>query len=225
LNLTNSIEQNGDGNPKLVGFSSNKEVKVNLSSAIFDNRVMALLTGNSATTAASTVYRREIITVTSSAATLTNVPKDGTIIGGLWLLPSDGVESTEYTNVAATPAATEFTLSTKTLGFNAAVVDNTQFVAYYIADTANTTQTITISSNTFPAAFKLVLEVLVTDFYSKALYPAQITIPSCKMEDNWQLSFKPDGDPEPLTLPIEVLKPATSDDMFTLKIYDSDSLT
>jgi hypothetical protein len=44
------------------------------------------------------------------------------------------------------------------------------------------------------------------------------------MEDNWQLSFKPDGDPEPLTLPIEVLKPATSNDMFTLKIYDSDNL-
>lgn len=214
----------GDGNPKLVGFSSNKEVKVNLSSAIFDNRAMALLSGNDIVTAAETVYQREVITVASSAATLTKgTPKDGSLVG-LYLLGADGVESTEYTKVAATPSATQYTLSTKTLGFNVAVTNGTQFVAYFIADTADTTQTITISSDKFPASFKLVLEVLVTDFYSKALYPAQITIPSCKMEDNWQLSFKPDGDPEPMSLPIEVLKPANSNDMFTLKIYDGSAV-
>ena len=65
------------------------------------------------------------------------------------------------------------------------------------------------------------MEVLVTDFATKTLYPAQIIIPSCKMEDNWEFSFSPDGDPAPFNLPIEVLKPATSDDMFTMTIYDS----
>jgi hypothetical protein len=176
-------------NPKLVGFSSNKEVKVNLSSAIFDNRVLGLLTGNSITTGATTVYRREIITVTTAAANLTSTPKGGELLG-LYLLGADGVESTEYAKVASAPTATEFTLTVKALAFNVAVTDGTQFVAYYVADTGATTQTMTISSDKFPAAFKLVLEVLVTDFYTKALYPAQITIPSAKMEDNWSLSFK-----------------------------------
>jgi hypothetical protein len=184
---------------------------------------MALLTGNNIVTGATDVYRREVITTASDAATLTSTPKGGVLIA-LYLLGADGVESTEYTKVSESPAATQYTLTGKNLAFNSAVEDGTQFVAYYISDTANTTQTITVSSDKFPAAFKLVLEVLVTDFYTKALYPAQITIPSAKMEDSWSLSFEPEGEPQALTLPIEVLKPANSNDMFTMKIYDSSAL-
>lgn len=223
VSSTTTYARGGDGNPKLVGFSSDKEVKVNLSSAIFDNRAMALLTGNSIATSASTVYRREIITVATLKASVTSTPKAGAILC-MYLLGADGVESTEYTLAASTPGATEYSLSTKEFTFTSGTANGTQFVVYYIADTAATSQTITVSSNKFPASFILVLEVLVTDFYTKALYPAQITIPSCKMEDNWQFSFKPDGDPEPLTLPIEVLKPAASNDMFTMKIYDDTAL-
>lgn len=178
----------GDGNPKLVGFSSNKEVKVNLSSAIFDNRAMALLTGNNMVTAASPVYRREVLTSSSDALTLGATPKDSELVG-LYLLGTDGVESTEYTKVASAPTGTQYSLSSKTITLPTDTTDGTQFVVYYIVTSADTTQTMTISSDKFPAAFKLVMEVLVTDFSTKALYPAQITIPSCKMEDNWQLSF------------------------------------
>lgn len=213
----------GDGNPKLIGFSSNKEVKVNLSSAIFDNRAMSLLTGNNIVTDAATVYRREIVIVNNGTATLSKTPKDGNLLA-LYVLGSDGVESTELT--VGTPATNEdeYSISTKTITVHSSIVNGTQLVAYFMVDTANTSQTITVSSDKFPAAFKLVMEVLVTDFATKALYPAQIVIPSAKMEDNWQFSFKPDGDPEPLNLPIEVLKPANSNDMFTLTIYDDNAI-
>jgi hypothetical protein len=214
----------GDGNPKLIGFSSNKEVKVNLSSAIFDNRAMALLTGNSIVTAATEVYRREVLTSTSDALTLSATPKNSELVG-LYLLGSDGVESDEYTKVVSAPTVKQYSLSSKSVTLPTDTTDGTQFVVYYIVTSADTTQTLTVSSDKFPSAFKLVLEVLVTDFATKTLYPAQITIPSAKMEDSWQLSFKPDGDPEPLALPIEVLKPANSNDMFTLKVYDSAALT
>jgi len=213
----------GDGNPKLIGFSSNKEVKVNLSSAIFDNRAMALLTGNNIVTDTATVYRREIVIVNDGTAKLSKTPKGGLL--ALYVLGSDGVESTELTVGDPATKANEYSISTKTITVNSAIVNGTQLVAYFMVDTANTSQTITVSSDKFPAAFKLVMEVLVTDFATKALYPAQIVIPSAKMEDNWQFSFKPDGDPEPLNLPIEVLKPANSNDMFTLTIYDDKAIT
>lgn len=214
----------GDGNPKLLGFSSNKEAKVNLSSAIFDNRAMALLTGNNIVTAATPVYRREVLTSISDALTLGATPKDSELLG-LYLLGSDGVESTEYSKVASAPTGNQYALSSKTITLPTATVDGTQFVVYYMVTAADTTQTLTVSSDKFPAAFKLVMEVLVTDFATKALYPAQLIINSARMEDNWSLSFKPDGDPEPLSLPIEILKPANSNDMFTLKIYDADALS
>lgn len=209
----------GDGNPKLIGFSSNKEVKVNLSSAIFDNRALALLTGNSIITGVSDVYKREIINVTleleDKVVSLNHTPKDGVLLG-VYLLGVDGVESTEFTDA-------DYTLVDKKLSFTTEeIMVGDKIVVYYITNTADTTQTITVSSDAFPGAFKLILEVLVTDLYTKALFPAQIEIPSCKMEDNWQLSFRPDGEPEPMSLPIEVLKSTTSNDMFTLKIYETD---
>lgn len=218
---------NGDGNPKLIGFSSNKEIAIELSSAIFDNRAIALLTGNDIVEGAKEVYRREVITVVDSSgdkiAQLTNTPADGELLG-LYLLGADGVESTEYKLSDDYPEETEYVLNTKTLLFHDDVEVGTKFVAYFIADTAATTQTITVSSDKFPAAFKLVMHVFVTDFHTKALYLAEIVIPSAKMEDNWTLSFRPDGEPEPLNLPIEVLQPAGSTDMLTMKIIDEDNI-
>ncbi len=213
----------GDGNPKLVGFSSNKESRVTLSSAIFDNRAMALLTGNDIVTGKNTVYRREVVTVASGKATLKDTPK-GQKLEALYVMGADGVEDTELTVGTPATGADEYTLAVSTITVNSAIGDGKQLVAYYLAETDDTAQTITISSDAFPASFKLVMEVLVTDFYTKKLYPAQIVIPSAKCEDNWSLSFAPDGDPQALELPVEILKPANSNDMWTMTIYDDSTV-
>ncbi len=212
----------GDGNPKLVGFSSNKEVRATLQSALFDNRAMALLTGNAIKDGKQTIYRREVLTVASAKASLNATPKGGTLLA-LYVMGADGVEDLELEK-AETVATGKYKLTTKEISVHTDVANGSQLVAYYMADTNATAQTITVSSDAFPAAFKLVLEVLVTDFYTKKLYPAQIIIPSAKMEDGWSLSFAPDGDPAALDLPIEVLKPANSNDMFTMTIYDAEKL-
>ena len=149
-------------------------------------------------------------------STLTATPKDGELIA-LYAFGADGVEAEELA------LTTGYTLVDKEVTLISAE-NGSQVVAYYMVDTADSAQTITVSSDAFPAAFKLVLEVLVTDFYTKKLYPAQIIIPSAKMEDGWSLSFAPDGDPSALDMPIEVLKPANSNDMFTMTIYEDETL-
>lgn len=209
----------GDGNPKLVGFTSDKEVKVNLSSAIFDNRAMALLTGNSIIEGATDVYKREVVVVgKTNEADLVGTPKEGKLLA-LYILGADGVEDTEL-EAAETVATGKYKLTTKKITVHTDITAGTKLVAYYMFATTTTAQTITVSANAFPATFKLVMEVLVTDFYTKKLYPAQIIVPSAKMEDNWSLSFEPTGDPQSLDLPVEILKPADSDDMFTMTIYE-----
>lgn len=180
----------GDGNPKLVGFSSNKEVKATLQSALFDNRAMALLTGNAIKDGVQTIYRRDVLTVATAKASLTATPKNG--IQALYVMGADGIEDVEL-EVSETVAAGKYKLTGKEISLHTDVTDGSQLVAYYMVDTGATAQTITVSSDAFPAAFKLVLEVLVTDFYTKKLYPAQIIIHSAKMEDGWSLSFAPDG--------------------------------
>src|SRR5690606_21893449 len=136
----------------------------------------------------------------------------------------DGVEGTELSLGDPASAEDTYSLSDKTVTVHESITDGTELVAYYMIDSPATSQTITVSSDAFPSAFKLVMEVLVTDFHTKKLYPAQIIIPSCKMEDNWSFSFAPDGDPAPLEMPIEVLKPANSNDMFTMTIYDNEAV-
>lgn len=206
----------GDGNPKIVGFSSDKDVRINLSSAVFDNRAMALLTGNSLKIGSIPIYRREIVTVDDEKAVLPHTPKDEKLLA-LYTYGADGVEAEELI------VDKDYTLNGKELTL-IGIDDGTRLVAYYMVDAPDNSQTITVSADVFPGAFKLVMEVLITDIHTKKLYPAQIVIPSCKMEDNWSFSFAPEGDPAPLEMPMEVLKPADSSDMFTMTIYDEDKL-
>lgn len=209
----------GDGNPKLIGFSSNKEVTANLSSAIFDNRALALLTGNDITTGGQDVYRRETPIVASSKVTIKGEPKDGELIA-LYVLGADGVEAEELKLTSSTVATGEYEVTGSEITVHTDIADGTALAVYYMIDAGLDAQTITVSSDKFPSAFKLVMEVLVTDFHTQMLYPAQIIIPSARMEDSWALSFEAEGDPQALDLPIEVLKPANSNDMFTMTIYE-----
>lgn len=177
---------------------------------------MALLTGNELKIGSVPIYRREIVTVNGGKATLPNTPKDGKLLA-LYEYGADGVEANELV------VDEDYTLNAKDITLTS-TEDGTRLVAYYMVDAPETSQTITVSSDAFPGAFKLVMEVLVTDIHTQKLYPAQIVIPSCKMEDNWSFSFAPEGDPAPLEMPIEILKPADSNDLFTMTIYDDEQL-
>src|SRR5690606_17589701 len=52
----------GFGNPRIVGFSSNRESRVALQDAIFDNRALAMLTGNELTEGAKDVHKIDTLT-------------------------------------------------------------------------------------------------------------------------------------------------------------------
>lgn len=185
VSSTTVYARGGDGNPKLVGFSSDKEVKASLSSALFDNRALALLTGNTIKVGAHPVYRREVLKVATGNATLPSTPKGGELLA-LYVLGEDGVELDELV------VTDDYTLDSKEITL-LGTDDGTTLIAYYMIDAPASSQTITVSSDAFPGAFKMIMEVLVTDFHTKKLYPAQIIIPSAQMEDNWALSFAPDG--------------------------------
>src|SRR5690606_21407970 len=72
--------QGGFGNPRLVGFSSNRQATVTLQDAIFDNKALAMLTGNDLVEGAKEVSRIETLTVSSNAAALSKTPV-GALVG------------------------------------------------------------------------------------------------------------------------------------------------
>jgi hypothetical protein len=212
----------GRGNAKLVGFSTNREAKITLQDSIFDNKAIAMLTGNDLVNGVQKVDRNEILTVTSNTISLSKTPQ-GAIVS-VFKLNADGTNGTEYT--LGTPASnpTDYSVNGKVLTFNAAVLNGTQFRVYYQVNTATDAKMIKVTSDQFGKAFRVVLDVLVVDQFTQAAYEGQLRIPNAKFQDNFNLSFSADGDPAVLDLNMEVLKAATSADMWQLVVYDDDAI-
>jgi len=188
---TTVYARGGRGNAKLVGFSSDRESKLKLQDAIFDNHAVAMLTGNDIVTGVHKVNINEIITTTSDKASITNTPV-GAIIS-VYQVNVDGTNGTEFT--LGTPATNpaEFSILAKELTFPAATVDGTKFRVYYYANTDSTAKTVKVTSDMFGGSFRVVIDVLVVDEYTKAAYQGQLIIPNGKFEDNFNLSFAATG--------------------------------
>lgn len=208
----------GIGNAKLVGFSSNREARINLEDAIFDNDAIAMLTGNDPTVGAKEIDYQEVKATVSDKITLTKTPSGNLL--GVFKLNADGTNGEEYTAGDPATEATEYSIVGKEITFNSALTDGTKFRVYYKVNTDATATTVKVTSDQFGKTFRVNLDVLVRDEYTKSDYKGQLRIPNAKFEDNFSFSFAAEGDPATLTLPLEILKSPTSTDMWELVIYD-----
>lgn len=212
----------GRGNAKLVGFSSNRESKINLEDAIFDNKAVAMLTGNNILEGKKTVDRRDVITVTSNKASLQKTPKGALI--SVYEVNPDGTNGKEYTLGTPATNVNDFSIAAKELTFNVGVVNNTKVRVYYKVETALDAKTIKVTSDKFGGSFRVTLDVLVVDEFTKKAFQGQLNIPNAKFEDSFNLDFAADGDPAVLTLPLEILKSPVNTDMWELVIYDEGAI-
>lgn len=227
---TSGVETSGDtvysrggfGNPKLVGFSSNREAKLTLEDAIFDNLALAMLTGNDPEIKARVIYKNEVKTVVSNKITLTNTPV-GAIIG-VYKVNPDGTNGEEYTLGTPSINENEYSILDKSLTFHSSVENSANIRVYYKVKTGADTTRIKVTSDKFGGTFKVVLDVIVRDEYTKDDYAGQIYIPNAKFEDNFNIDLSVDGDPASLTLTMELLKDPVSNDMWALDIFDNSTI-
>lgn len=208
----------GRGNARIVGFSSNRESRITLEDAIFDNEAVAMLTGNDIVAGAKTVDVNEVKTITSNKLTLSKTPT-GAIIS-VYKVNPDGTNGEEYTLGTPATNATEYSIAAKELTFHTTVTNGTQFRIYYQAQTPSDAKTVKVTSDAFGGSFRVVLDVLVVDEYTKKAFQGQLRVPNAKFEDNFNLNFAAEGDPAVLSLPLEILKSPNSTDMWELVIYD-----
>lgn len=218
-----SYARGGEGNPKLVGFSSNREGKLALQDALFDNNAIAMLTGNGLVSGAQDIDYKESKTVTSGKITLSKTPK-GAIVS-VYAINNDGTNGTEYTLGTPATKPLEYSVTGKELTFNTAVTNGTIIRVYYTVTTASDAKKMKVSSDSFGGTFKIVGNVLVRDSFDGKDYPATITIPRGKFEDNFSMALSVDGDPAVLDLPVEMLKDPVSKELWSMVVYnDADIL-
>lgn len=215
-----SYATGGPGNTRLVGFSTNRQAKLAIQDAIFDNKSIAMLTGNDPTTGIKTIDRNEVKSTTSSIITLDKTPS-GAIVT-VYKVNADGTNGTEYTLGTPATNTTEYSVSGKTFTFHSSVVNGTQFRIYYRVNTDSTATTISVTSDKFGSTFKVVMDVIVRDAFTKKDFAAQIIVPNAKFEDNFNLSFSASGDPAVLDLNMECLKDPVSTNMWQMVVFDED---
>ncbi|WP_135554516.1 hypothetical protein [Paenibacillus cymbidii] len=223
--LENSAEtvyaRGGRGNAKIVGFSSNREGKVKLQDALITNEALAMLTSNNVAIASANIYQRDELVVSSDAAALKFTPAAAGSLISVYKLNPDGTHGSELAYTASAAASGKYTVTGKTLGFFAdEIADGAKVVAYYKTETDEDASTITVSSDKFAGSFKVVLDCLVRDAYTKQDYAAQIVINNAKLLDSFKFSMASTGDPTMLDLELDILKPINGNDMWTMTVYD-----
>lgn len=205
----------GRGNAKLIGFSSNREARVTLQDAIFDNAAMALLTGNTVTTEAKTINLYEDLIVDSADKITITTDLALATTPNIRVYPLTGNSIGEALTVT-----TDYTVAGKVITIlEAGVEAGDTYRVYFDAVTAADAQTIKVTSDKFGGMYKVVADVMVRDEETKADYFAQFIAYNAKIEDNFTFSFSPDGDPSVLDIPLEILKSPNSTNMWEFVIY------
>lgn len=204
----------GKGNAKLVGFSSNREARITLQDAIFDNLALAMLTGNDIVTGSQKVakfYRAAL----DSSGEFTVPAEMGTVdkVLSIHELDYDGI-----TPLAPLTVTTDYTI----VGNDVEIVagsEGDKYVIYFETTTLPTSKTVTVTADKFGGTFKLVVDVTVRDEFTGQDFYGQFVAERAKIEDDFSFNFSPDGDPSVLDLPIEILKDPMSTDMWKLIIF------
>lgn len=162
-------------------------MKINVQDAIFDNKALAMLTGNDLVEGAKNVTRIETVTVNSNAAAISKTPVGDPI--GVYVLNADGTLGEELTLAAGTVATGEYDITGKNLTFFAGdLADGTKVSVYFSVSTDATAKNLKVTSDQFGKSFKVVIDTVIVDEYTKDLYAGQIIIPNAKFEDNFNLS-------------------------------------
>lgn len=217
----------GSGNPKVVGFSGDREAKINLQDCVFTNEVLAMMTGNEVKKGIIAVHQREMLKVTANKVTLSYSPATVDTLISVYKAEADGTHGVEFTKaVGSTPASGEYKVAGKEVTFNASeLADGDEVIVYYQAKTDASAKTITVSTDKFAGTYKLVLDVLVRDVHTKEDFAAQIVAGAAKLTDGWKIEAKADGDPSVFDIPIELMKPVNSKELYSMTIYDYTALS
>lgn len=216
----------GRGNPKIVGFSSDREGKIMLKSSIITNEVIAMMTGNAIVTASQNITQRDELVVNTNATNLLYTPVPAGTLISVYKLNADGTHGAELTYTATTVATGQYSRTAKAISlFAGDVANGSKIVAYYTVATDATANKISITSDKFAGTFKVVMDCLVRSAYDKQDYAAQVIGYNCKMSDGLKFSMSSSGDPTVMDIELELLKPSSGVNLMDMIVFDQTLLT
>ena len=204
----------GIGNPRLVGFSGDKDVAVTIQDALFTTDSLAMLNGVEVTHDAQTIHRVDTIKIDTNDATTTKKLVELISVRVLddFFFPVKYVDNTAIT------------VAGETLTFDPSLNGKYVEIAYKTTIPKDKNNTFTVSSSHFGGTKKMVIDVIVRDSHTGNDYSGQLIADRVKIEEDFTFSFAPDGDPSVLDIPVQILKSPVGTDMYKLVLFNADDI-
>lgn len=193
----------GKGNPRRIPFHGNKESMLTVTTQIFDFRLISLISGASVSVGATNVFKREeLIAVDNGGSieiTLSATPETGwQFENAFFLKANDAVEGSELTGVIAGAV----------VSFATGVTAGDVVVAYYVAESAITSEKISFKSNGFPQTIGIVGDTLLKRESDGALIDFQMVAYKASANGTFTFTQASEGDPTSLEITFDLFEGA-----------------
>lgn len=228
VGATEVFARGGSGNPKLIGWSSDKEITFKIEDALISPESLSVLAGTTVTEGDVSAHKKEsfeIGTTTGAATTgvtLTETPTTGCVGTGMFLYVASNAFSitTALTWSTAGTGTGFYTFTGTHLVLGTATVVNGDFLVIDYYFTATGTKRVLVSSDQFAGYYSVEADTLWRELDSGEDYPALFTMPKVKLKDSWSISMEATGDPKAFTFDIDVYKSASNTDMVRIDILE-----
>lgn len=180
-NAASTVYANGGkGSGRLIGWDFGRTATFNMQDALLSEQSLAMLAGATVATGVQNIYKREVVKVDVGEVTLAETPLAGTIVA---YASADGkFHGSELT--VGTITAKDVAVS----GGTPAVADGNTVIVYYQYASAATAKSVSISSDKFPAYYKVVADTVVRN-ESGIDEPFQIVISKAKLQVGFTLTM------------------------------------
>ncbi|GIP32609.1 hypothetical protein [Paenibacillus sp. J2TS4] len=221
---TSSLETSGEtvyarggrGNPKLIGWDSDKEIVMNMEDALISKASLSVLVGNEFKATAKPVHKKEVLSVTEDGGeTIITLSKAPTAAAGY---PSFFYATSDGTSMDAKLTGTVEGNQVKLSGDSLPQAGDQVIADYYVEAPAKA-ESIVIDSSKFPGTYLLEGETLWRNEAGKDV-PALFTIPKLKVKPNFTIGMAASGDAQPFSFETEVLKDSASTAMVIIDVLE-----
>lgn len=180
----------GKGHPKRVAFSGERGGTLTIETQMQSFKLYQLLTGGSISNSANFIAR-EALKVSDKTITLSAAPAEGSVVN-VFAADDD----------CGTPI--EASATGKTVKLTGEIADDTAVIVYYTKPMTEKVQKISIQGNSFPKAFTVYGDTVMTAENSELL-PYKFIAYKAVPQSNMSISMSNSGDPATITITCDLL--------------------
>jgi hypothetical protein len=207
----------GRGNPKLITWDGNKDIKFTCEDCLISPTSLSILTGGTKSTGVRYVSVVEVLEVAVTSSTPTLTLGETIYDSDLTTYPLHIFNTTDESSPGTEQTlgnhaiANQYSRSGQSVYLNEAWVAGDKFLVSYYKATGATNQRVIVKSDTFPETFEISGYTLWRDEDTGSDYVCRIRIPKAKLVSTFTITQQPDGDPSTFKFEFEVMKASVSD--------------